>query len=376
MTESFRASCGAVLKALRAPAQLSGHSQQQKRRKQCQQLKTVVLDFVHSNSYQASVPELLELARTLFSIREHKLALEICCQTSHDLLAAAHSSQAASAQFDILTAQTAVYAAKNEAALLTTEDPELILPDSVLRIRQICGKLHAAMQSMLPREQNHWLVYEGAIAMKEICSAFRSLPGKDMIQFLAFAVLAMDTDLSFSLPEHLPLRIDLHLALAHCQHRVGLQAEALATIKKGLTAVTSLEQLEQLEPLPPPPEAQAAYMQAKLQLSTAQFALTAAALPSEQAVKDALQALFTSDNDRLAALAISLLPTAPSRVVKHQPCPAAAAKLLALAEAMIKPHLTTLSVHISEVAQGAEALPEIQAARAAVPLATHQVLSS
>lgn len=374
MTEFFRKSCDGVLKALRAASQDAGPSQQHERRKKCQQLEALVSDFVHSNSYQASVPELLELARMLYSIREHKLALTVCCQTSLDLLAAQSSLQAASANLDILTAQTTIYAAKNEAALLTTEDPELNLPASLLRTRQIFSNLQAAMQSMLPQEQNHWLVYEGAIAVKQICSAFRSLPGKETLQILAFAVLATDTDLNFSLPEHLSLRINLHLALASCQQSTGLQAEALATIKKGLTAVTSLEDLEQLEPLPPSPEARAAYMQAKLWLNTAQFMFTAVMLPSEQAVKDTLQAMFTSDSDRLAALAASLLPTAPSRVVKHQPCPAAVAKLLALAEAMVKPHLAVLTVQESEPAkQGPEALPVIQAARIAVPLATHQV---
>ena len=374
MTEFFQSCCSGVLKALHAAAETqAGQAQQHQRRKQCQQLQAAVSEFVHSTSYQASVPALLELARALYTIAEYRLALAACCQTSLDLLACESSSQAASANLHVLTAQTHIYAAKNEAALLATEDPELVLGDSMLRLTGVLGKLQAAMESMLHNEQNHWLVYEGATAMQQISTAFRSMPGKGMIQFLAFAVLATDTDLTFSLPEHLPLRIDLHLTLAHCQQTTGLHVEGLATIQRGLAAVASIEELEHLEPLPPPAEAQAAYMQAKVRLNTAHFAFTALELPTEQAVKDALQAMFTSDSDRLAALAVSLLPAAPSRVVKHQPCPAAVAKLLALAEAMAKPHLAMFSVQESEPDQVPETLPGVQAARTSMSQATHQV---
>lgn len=371
MTNFFRSCCDGVLEALRVmPHQGTGQIQQHQRRKQCQQLKAAISDFVHSNSYQATVPELLRVARALHSIGEYRLALSACCQTSLDLLASEWGLQAASVNLSVLTAHTCIYAARNEAALLIMEDPELILAESVFHLSEILGKLQAAMQNMLPHETHHWLVYEGALTIKQICTAFRSTPGKEFVQFLAFAVLATDTDLTFSLPEHLPLRVDLHLALAQSLQNMGLHTQALMTIEKGLAAVASIEALEQLEPLPPPPEAQAAYAQAKLRLNMAHFAITAATLPSEQAAKDALQAMFTSDCDRLAALAVSLLPRAPSRVIKHQPCPAAVAKLLALAEAMAAPHLLMFSAQDSE-----EVSASIQTARTVMTLNTHQVCS-
>lgn len=376
MTEFFRSSADGVLKALRLAAQQdAGQIQQHQRRKQCQQLKAAISDFVHSTNYHSSVPELLQLARALHSIGEHKLALTACCQTSLDLLASERGSQAASANLSVLTAQAQIYAAKNKAALLTIEDPDLVLAESVLRVTEILSKLQAAMQSMLPHEQHRWLVYEGALAIRQIYKAFRSMPGQELMQFLAFAVLATDTDLTFSLPEHLPLRIDLYLILAQCQQSTGLHTEALAAIEKGLAAVAHIEKLEHLEPLPPPSEAQAAYAQAKLRLNTAQFALTAATLPSEQAAKDALQAMFTTDSDRLAALSASLLPRAPNRVVKHQPCPAATAKLLSLAEAMATPHLAMFRAQVldSESDLASEVLAKLQAARTVVTLGSHQV---
>lgn len=357
------------------PHQGAGQTQQHQRRKQCQQLKAAISEFVRGNSYQATVPELLRLARGLHSIGEYKLALSACCQISLDLLASEWGLQAISANLSVLTAQTRIYAAKNEAALLIAEDPELNLDDSVLQITSILGKLQAAMQNMLTHEAHHWLVNEAALTIKQICTALGSIPGKEFVQFLAFAVLATDTDLTFSLPEHLPLRIDLHLALAQSQQSTGLHTQALTTIEKGLAAVASIEALEQLEPLPPPPEAQAAYAQAKLRLNMAHFALTAATLPSDQAAKDALQAMFTSDSDTLAALAVSLLPRVPSRVLKHQPCPAAVAKLLALAEAMAAPHLSTFRAQDSESSHAPEALASMQTARTVMTLNTHQVCS-
>ena len=367
MTEFFRDSCSGMLKGFRLIAQQVPSSiQQQQRRKLCQQLKSAVSDFRRSNALGTSVPELMELARALHMEQEYHLALTVC-QTCFDLLAA---PQGTTASLVVLTAQTKISAAKSEAALLATEDPELVLADSVLRLVNALGSLQAAMQSMLPDEQNRWLVYEGAIAIKQICTGFRSLPGRYMMQFLAFTMLAMDTDLTFSLPEHLPLRIDVYLALAQCQQTAGFQAETVATVQKGLAAVASIEMLEKLDPLPPSSEAQAAYAHAKTRLNIAQFGYTATTLPSEQAVKDALQAMFTSDSDKIAAVAGSLLPIAPNRVVKHQSCPAAMAKLMALAEAMVKPHLVQLSMRDGKPDQ---ASPQMQAAITAVTMDSHQV---
>ncbi len=374
MTEYFRKCSHSVLAALRAVSQQeSAPVQQQARRKQCQQLKSVVRDFVRSNSPSASVPELMVLACALNDQREFGLALTTCCQTSLDVLAADTAAKGDYQALSALEAQAHILAAKNSAALLMTEDAELTLADSMSRLVSILSELQSAMQSMLPDEQNHWLVYQGAVCVKEICAACRSIPGREVLQFVAFTVLALDTDLTFSLPEHLPLRIDLYLALAKCQQAAGMQAEALTTVQQGQAAIAAIEKLEQLEPLPPPPQAQAAYQEAKTRLNTAQFAMTAATLATEQAVKDALQSMFLSDHDRLAALAVSLLPTAPNRVIKHQPCPAALAKLLTLAEALARPHLAQFKASSSLQDAPAQSGPELEAAKTTAPLETHQV---
>ena len=375
MAEYFRTCSRSVLAALRSVSQhQSAILQQQGRRKQCQQLKSTVQEFVRTSPLQISMPELLTLANALRDQHEYSLALSICCQTIIEML---ETENTAKGDFDglaALQAQVQVTAARCAAAMLATEDPELALADSVSSLVVILSKLQAAMQSMLPDERNHWLVYLGAQTIKEVCAAFRSTSGRETLQFLAFAVLALDTDLTFSLPEHLPLRIDLYLALAKCQQTVGMQEEALTTIQQGQAAISAIEKLEQLEPLPPPPEAQAAYQQAKTRLNTAHFAITAATLPTEQAVKDALQSMFSADSDRLTALAVSLLPTAPNRVVKHQPCPAALAKLLSLAEALVKPHLAHFQASSSPEEPGSvQPGPELELAKTILPLLTHQV---
>ena len=374
MTDFFRTSCSATLRELHILSQQEVTTiQQQKRRKQCQQLKNAISNYARSNTWQATVPELLRLASILHSEGEYSLALRPCCQTCLDVLAACNTSQAALANSDVLRAQTEICAAKNAAASLAEEDAELNLADSVSRLVGILSNLQAAMQSMLSSEQNHWMVYEGACVVKDISSAFRRMPGKEMLQILAFTVLAMETDLTFSLPEHLPLRIDLYLVLVQCQTVAGLQAEAFATVQKGLAAVAAIEQLEKLEPLPPSPEAQAAYDQARTRLNTAKFALDAVTLPSEQAIKDALQAMFTNDSDRLAAVAASLLPVAPNRIVKHQPCPAALAKLLTFAEAISNEPLAQLRLLCDQTGTAPQALPGVKAAETHLSLCTHRV---
>jgi len=374
MVEYFRACCHGALAALRSVSQQeSVWSQQQARRKQIQQLKAIAQDFVRSNPVEAFVPELLMLSKALHEQHDFGLALTVCCQTSLDAIVAAIAATGESAALVVLKAEAQTLAAKNVAALILADDIALTLPGSVSSLISALSQLQAAMQSMLPNERNHWLVYQGATTIKEVCSRCRSIPGKDMLQFLAFAALALETNLTFSLPEYLPLRIELYLALATCQQAAGMLAEALTTIQQGQAGIAAIEKLEQLDPLPPSPEAQAAYQQARTRLNTAQFAITAASLPTEQAVRDALQSMLLTDGDRLAALAISLMPVSPRRVVQHQPCPAGLAKLVALAETLVKPHLAHFNANNSAQATPVRSGPELNLAKAVVPLGTHQV---
>ncbi len=372
MVEYFRTCCHGALAVLRSVSQQeSVWSQQQARRKQIQQLKAIAQNFVRSNPVEAFVPELLMLSKALHEQHDFGLALTVCCQTSLDAIVAAIAATGESAALVVLKAEA--QAAKNVAALILADDSALTLPGSVSSLISALSQLQAAMQSMLPNERNHWLVYQGATTIKEVCSRCRSIPGKDMLQFLAFAALALETNLTFSLPECLPLRIELYLALATCQQAAGMLAEALTTIQQGQAGIAAIEKLEQLDPLPPSPEAQAAYQQARTRLNTAQFAITAASLPTEQAVRDALQSMLLTDGDRLAALAISLMPVSPRRVVQHQPCPAGLAKLVALAETLVKPHLAHFNANNSAQATPVRSGPELNLAKAVVPLGTHQV---
>ena len=372
MVEYFRTCCHGALAVLRSVSQQeSVWSQQQARRKQIQQLKAIAQNFVRSNPVEAFVPELLMLSKALHEQHDFGLALTVCCQTSLDAIVAAIAATGESAALVVLKAEA--QAAKNVAALILADDSALTLPGSVSSLISALSQLQAAMQSMLPNERNHWLVYQGATTIKEVCSRCRSIPGKDMLQFLAFAALALETNLTFSLPECLPLRIELYLALATCQQAAGMLAEALTTIQQGQAGIAAIEKLEQLDPLPPSPEAQAAYQQARTRLNTAQFAITAASLPTEQAVRDALQSMLLTDGDRLAALAISLMPVSPRRVVQHQPCPAGLAKLVALAETLVKSHLAHFNANNSAQATPVRSGPELNLAKAVVPLGTHQV---
>ena len=377
MVEYFRSCCHGALTALRSVSQQeSVWSQQQARRKQIQQLKAITQDFVRSNPVEAFVPELLILSNALHEQHDFGLALTVCCQTSLDAILAAIAATGESAVLVVLKAEAETLAAKNVAALIFADDTGLTLPDSVSSLISALSQLQAAMQSMLPNEHNHWLVYQGARTIKEVCSRCRGIPGKEMLQFLAFAALALETNLTFSLPEYLPLRIELYLALATCQQAAGILTEALTTIQQGQAGIAAIEKLEQLDPLPPSPEAQAAYQQARTRLNTAQFAITAASLPTEQAVRDALQSMLPTDSDRLAALAVSLMPVPPSRVVQHQPCPAGLAKLVALAETLVKPHLAHFSANNSVQATPVQSGPKLNLAKAVVPLRTHQVSSN
>ncbi len=377
MVEYFRSCCHGALAALRSVSQQeSVWSQQQARRKQLQQLKAIVQDFVRSNPVEAFVPELLILSNALHEQHDFGLALTVCCQTSLDAILAAIAATGESAALVVLKAEAETLAAKNVAALILADDSGLTRPDSVSSLISALSQLQAAMQSILPNEHNHWLVYQGARTIKEVCSRCRSIPGKEMLRFLAFAALALETNLTFSLPEYLPLRIELYLALATCQQAAGMLTEALATIQQGQAGIAAIEKLEQLEPLPPSAEAQAAYQQARTRMNTAQFAITAASLPTEQAVRDALQSMLPTDCDGLAALAISLMPVPPSRIVQHQPCPAGLAKLVALAETLVKPHLAHLNANNSVQATPVQSGPELNLAKAVVPLRTHQVSSN
>ena len=79
------------------------------------------------------------------------------------------------------------------------------------------------------------------------------------MQFLAAANAALERHIVFSLPHHLPWRIEVAAMLSTALRESGQEAQALEVVEQGLAAVAELRRLEGLDPLPPPPEAAAAY---------------------------------------------------------------------------------------------------------------------
>lgn len=375
MAEAYFRSCAVnALAALGSKRHDASYSDQQARRKQCQQLKTAVQELISSCKPASAVSELLHLALDLSDQSEPSLALQLCCNNSLRLL----SSQIHSVENVALSAQVNIITARVSAAVLADSDPTLLLSESVNELVATMRKWQAAMQSVLPHEQHHWLVLYGALTLQWISQVFARAPGPEMLQFTAFACLALETDISFSLPEHLPLRVDLYLAVAHNQQAAGRPAEALSTVQRGLAAIAAIEKLEQLDPLPPPPEAQAAYEQAKTRLNTALFAMSAPSLATEQAVKDSLDSMFTSEMERLAALANSLLPAAPARVLKHEACPASHTKLMNITEALLKPQIQVLKTQTDTAFDNGTrpVSANQQLADDGLPVSVHQVLQA
>lgn len=376
MTENYFRTCSAqALAALVPKTQHASSADQQTRRKHCQQLKAAVQELISKSKTATAVSELLLLAQDLHDQSEYTLALQLCCDNSSRLL----MSEVSSDENAALAAQVKIVTAKNAAANTADSDPELLLSDSVAGLVAVLSELQAAMQSMLPLEQHHWLVLYGAHTLKWISCLFAKVPGPEVLQFLVFACLALEADISFSLPAHLPLRIDLYLAVAQSQQSAGNPAEALTTVQRGLSAIASIEKLEQLDPLPPPPEAQAAYLQAKTRLNTALFAMSAPLLATEQAAKDSLDSMFEADADRLAALAASLLPVTPARALKQEDCPAIQSKLISIAEKLLRPLLQTFMTSTNTAAATDGSTPssaDMQAATSMLAVPVHQVLTN
>ena len=79
------------------------------------------------------------------------------------------------------------------------------------------------------------------------------------MQFLAAANAALEHHIVFSLPHHLPWRIEVAAMLSTALRESDQEAQALEVVEQGLAAVAELRRLERLDPLPPPPEAAAAY---------------------------------------------------------------------------------------------------------------------
>ena len=370
----FRTCTAQALAALVPKTQNASSADQQARRKNCQQLKAAVQELISKSNFVTAVPELLLLAQDLHDHSEYALALQLCCYNSSRLL----MSEVPSDGHAALAAQVKIVTAKSAAANIADSDPELLLSDSVAGLVAALTELQTAMQSTLPVEQHHWLVLYGAYTLKWITCLFTKVPGPEALQFLVFACLALEADANFSLPAHLPLRVELYLAVAQSQQSAGNSAEALTTVQRGLSAIASIEKLEQLDPLPPPPEAQAAYMQAKTRLNTAMFAMSAPSLATEQIAKDNLDSTFESDADRLAALACSLLPAAPARVLKQEACPASHSKLIAIAERLLTPVLQTLMTSTNTAAASDGSTPssaDVQTATSMLAVSVHQVLT-
>ena len=373
-TQFFRTCADKALAALISGSQLEPKLQQQVRRKQRQQLQAAVQELLVSSKPEAAVSELVRLAQKLHDQSEYVLALQLCCHKGSEVLQTSTNDNRA------LRAEVEFAAARSTAAVLAKNDPELRLSDTVNELVLSLSRLEAAMHSILPYEQHRWLLLHGVLTLQWISRIFVCAPGRDMLQFLAFACLALEQDISFSSPEYLPVRIDMYLATAQCKQNASMLAEALKTIERGQAAVAEIEKLEQLDPLPPPPAAQAAYAQAKTRLNLAHFALSGPGLASEQAVRDSLRSMFASEPDRLAALTASLQPVMPDRVLTHHACPASHTKLLTLVETLVKPHVqafTSAAAAAEQPTEGVAAAPLSHAQEAAsemLPVPVHQVL--
>lgn len=367
MAEAYFRDCATkAVAALIPDSQVVSQIGQQKRRKQCRQLQTAVQELISKCNPASVVSELLQLAQTLCDVSEYALALQLCLQESLSLLMPVTGSGTHAA----LLAQVKIFAARCTATVIADHDPELLLNDSVTSLVTVLSQLQAAMQDMLPFEQHHWLVLYGATTVQRISAAFAKASPPELMQFLAFACLALEADINFSLPQHLHVRVDIYLALAQSQQSAGSMVAAANTLQQGLAAITAIEKLEQLDPLPPPPEAQAAYTQAKTRLNTASFAMSAPTFATEQAAKDSLESMFESDGHRLAALAQALLPVSPGRVLKHEQPPASHIFLFTLADTLLKPRIQKL---LTSTPAALDALADQQSVDNFLPMSVHQV---
>jgi hypothetical protein len=140
-----------------------------------------------------------------------------------------------------------------------------------------------------------------------------------VVEFLLFAVMAMESVLLLCSPTYLPWRTQLTATVTQCYIDLKVPEEAAKSVRRQLGLLKDQRQLETLEPIPLDPAVATVYQQTENRLNVLLFRATAEGAASEAAVLEALAAL-EAPYDRVRAL-LEALRDPTRRTVRHGALP-------------------------------------------------------
>ncbi|CAB1113909.1 unnamed protein product [Ectocarpus sp. CCAP 1310/34] len=149
-------------------------------------------------------------------------------------------------------------AASMELRVELARDPHVQFAATLTKVTTHLRRIQNAMQLMLNRPKDEhdavsWVVLEGCVILFDWCEPLSALGhGDEVVEFLAWSTLAMESMVSLSTVKHLPWRTRLAVATCYAFEDSGKPAAAAKCAAHALKKVRELRRQEEMDPPIPP----------------------------------------------------------------------------------------------------------------------------
>ncbi|CAM9209213.1 unnamed protein product [Ectocarpus sp. 4 AP-2014] len=149
-------------------------------------------------------------------------------------------------------------AASMELRVELIRDPHVQFAATLAKVTTHLRRVQSVMRFMLNRPKDEhdavsWVVLEGCVILFDWCEPLSALGhGDDVVEFLAWSTLAMESMVSLSTVKHLPWRTRLAVATCYAFEDSGKPAAAAKCAAHALEKVRELRRQEGMDPPIPP----------------------------------------------------------------------------------------------------------------------------
>ncbi|KAK3284113.1 hypothetical protein CYMTET_8217 [Cymbomonas tetramitiformis] len=226
-----------------------------------------------------------------------------------------------------------------EATLVQEADPGMRHPHTLASLLAVLAKVQSGVQVVLPDEEHYWLVFNGTVLLYSVAAPLITAGfAAEVVEYLVFAVLALENVLLLCAPKYLDWRLQLCKAVCQCYIDLKVPEEAEKFAARALDKIKEQVHLESLDPLPLTESSEAVYKASENNLNVLLFRTQHESLANADAVLAKLEETFSAEGDRLRAL-IEAVREPTRRTVRHSAPAERIQLLLEVSLKVVEPHL-------------------------------------
>ena len=276
---------------------------------------------------------LVEVGEFLVNIQAYELASEQYFGVCIDSIDRKYGNQPGALGDDLLSLKitSSFGKARSQILMIREEDPYLRRHESLTKSVVFLQEIQTSMRAVVQNDGLYWLTYNGTVILYELVKSI-VVAGfvSEVVEFLGWSILCMESVVQLCTVKFLPWRIRLYSALISSYEDMGMLEKAREVLTRATQKVNNLEALERSDPLPLAEETENTLNDAKRMLAVYTFkykalggeggagaaapaggkggkgAAPAASGGSDSALLAELSEIFSLDRDRLRALCYAL----------------------------------------------------------------------